>query len=303
MFTKKRRLISTLLVIIITLTVSILIIAGVSYKKNRHIIAKVNGTKIYQSDLEEKLTTMFQNQEHPTAQKIVIENFPPQVVEALVQDVYLQKELNKIAGKSKISKDPAIKKQIAEYKNSVLRQAYLEDLVATKVTESAIKDKYSALSSELSGKKEMHIKHILVANIEDAQKVVSELKGKKSSFEQLAKKYSIDDANATSGGDLGYIIPDNLDENFAKALIDLKKGQISGPIKTQFGWHIVYVLDIRDVFVPSFDDAKSSIEDQLKQESVEELFSSITKNAKIKILIKLKTPEDKPESEEKDETK
>jgi len=303
MFTKKRKLISTLLTLIVTLTVAILIIAGVSYKKTHRIIAKVNGIKIYQSDLEDKLTTMFQNQEQPTAKKIVIENFPPQVVEALVQDVYLQKELNKIARRSKIAKDPAIKKQISEYKNSVLRQAYLENLVATKVTEQAIKNKYSELSAELAGKKEMHIKHILVANIQDAEKVVKELKGKKSSFEQLAKKYSIDDANAATGGDLGYIIPDNLDENFAKALLDLKKGQISGPIQTQFGWHIIYVQDIRDVIIPSFDDVKSSIEDQLKQEAAEELFSSITKNAKIKILIKLKTPEDKAEAEKKDETK
>jgi len=303
MFTKKRKLISTLLTLIATLTVAILIIAGVSYKKTHRIIAKVNGIKIYQSDLEDKLTTMFQNQEQPTAKKIVIENFPPQVVEALVQDVYLQKELNKIARRSKIAKDPAIKKQISEYKNSVLRQAYLENLVATKVTEQAIKNKYSELSAELAGKKEMHIKHILVANIQDAEKVVKELKGKKSSFEQLAKKYSIDDANAATGGDLGYIIPDNLDENFAKALLDLKKGQISGPIQTQFGWHIIYVQDIRDVIIPSFDDVKSSIEDQLKQEAAEELFSSITKNAKIKILIKLKTPEDKAEAEKKDETK
>jgi len=303
MFTKKRKLISTLLTLIVTLTVAILIIAGVSYKKTHRIIAKVNGIKIYQSDLEDKLTTMFQNQEQPTAKKIVIENFPPQVVEALVQDVYLQKELNKIARRSKIAKDPAIKKQISEYKNSVLRQAYLENLVAAKVTEQAIKNKYSELSAELAGKKEMHIKHILVANIQDAEKVVKELKGKKSSFEQLAKKYSIDDANAATGGDLGYIIPDNLDENFAKALLDLKKGQISGPIQTQFGWHIIYVQDIRDVIIPSFDDVKSSIEDQLKQEAAEELFSSITKNAKIKILIKLKTPEDKAEAEKKDETK
>jgi peptidyl-prolyl cis-trans isomerase C len=291
-FPKKGRLITTLLILIIALIAAILVVAGVSYKKSHRVIAKVNGEKIYQSDLEDKLTKMFQNQEQPTAQKIVIEDFPSQVVEALVQDVYLQKKLDKIARKSKIAKDPTLKKQITENKNSILRQAYLENLVANKVNEQTIKDKYSELSAELSGKKEMHIKHILVANIEDASKVTGELKSKKSSFEQLAKKHSIDTANASVGGDLGYVIPDNLDENFAKTIVGLKKGQVSGPIKTQFGWHIIYVQDIRDINFPSFDNAKSGIEEQLKQEAVEELFSSITKNAKIKILIKLKSPEE-----------
>ncbi len=294
-FSKKRKLITTLSILIIVLTASILIIAGVGYKKNHRVIAKVNGEKIYQSDLENKLAKMFQNQgKGQEAQKIAIENFPSQVVEALVQDIYLQKELNKIARKSKFARDPILKKQIAEYKNSVLRQAYLDDLAASKVSDQTIKDKYSELSSELSGKKEMRIKHILVANLEEIKKIIKKLKSKKSSFEQLAKKYSTDEFSSAVGGDLGYVIPDNLDEDFSKTLVSLKKGQVSAPIKTKFGWHIVYVQDIRDVNLPVFDEAKSSIEDQLKQEAIETLFSSITKDAKIKILIKTKPVEDKP---------
>ncbi len=286
-FSKKNRLILTLLVLIIVLLATIFVVAGNSYQKNNKVIAKVNGEKIYQSELEDKLSKMFQNQAN--GEKIVIENFPSQVVEALAQDVYLQKELDKIAKKSKVAKDQNLQKQINDYKNSVLRQAYLNDLIAQSITDKAVKDKYSELSGELSGKKEMHLKHILVASEEAAQKIIKELKGKKAaSFEQLAKKYSTDEANAAAGGDLGYVIPDNLDEDFAKALSSLAKGQVSDPIKTKFGWHIVLVKDIRDVNLPAFEEVKSNIEDQLKQETVEKLFSSITKNAKIKILVKLK---------------
>jgi peptidyl-prolyl cis-trans isomerase C len=296
-FPKKHKLISTLLILVIVLTATILVIAGFGYQKNHRVIAKVNGEKIYQSDLEDKLTKMFQNKEQKTEQKIIIENFPAQVVEALVQDVYLQKELDKIAKKSKIAKDPTIKKQIAESKNAILRQAYLENLVTSKVTDQTVKDKYSQLSAEFSGKKEMHIKHILVENLDDAKKVITELKSKKSSFEQLAKKYSTDKTNSDLGGDLGYVIPDNLDEDFAKALLALKKGQVSGAIKTKFGWHIVYVQDIKDVDLPEFDKIKSSVEDQLKQEAVEELFNSITKNAKVELLIKTKPLANKADEE------
>lgn len=292
-FPKKNRLILTLLTLIVVLIAVILIVAGYGYQKNHKVIAKVNGEKIYQLELEDKLSKMFQNKNQIDGQKIIIENFPSQVVEALVQDIYLQKELDKLAKKSKFAKDPILLKQITDYKNSVLRQAYLDDLISSNVNEQKVKDKYSELSSELSGKREMHIKHILVANLDDATKVIKELKSKKSSFEQLAKKYSTDEANAAMGGDLGYVIPDNLDEDFAKTLTELKKGQISGAIKTKFGYHIVYVQDIRNVNLPAFEDVKSDVEEQLKQEIVEKLFASITKNAKVKILIKLKSSEDK----------
>ena len=212
----------------------------------------------------------------------------PQVIEALVQDIYLQKELDKIVAKSPVAKNKDLKKQIEDYKNTTLRQAYLESIVAGKVTDQRVKDKYSELSSELSGKKEEHLKHILVASEDEAKKIIELLKKKNSSFEKLAKEYSKDGAKAELGGDLGYVILDNLDEDFAKAIVILKKGQTSDPIKTKFGWHIVRVEDIRNVELPAFESLKTTIEDNLKQEIVESVFSKITKKAKVKILIDLK---------------
>jgi len=283
---RKNKLIITLSILIIILGSSIVAFLVFSKQNNDKIVAKVNGEKIYQSQLEDSLNKMLQRQNKE--QKIVMSDFPPQVIEDLAKDIYLQKELDKIARHSPVAKNKNIIKQIENYKNATLRQAYLDSIVDGKVNDQTIKDKYSELSSELSGKKEMHLKHILVASEGEAQNIILLLKKKIFSFEQLAKKYSKDEANALNGGDLGYVVIDNLDEDFSKAIALLKKGQTSSPIKTKFGWHIVRVDDIRNVDLPDFESLKPTIADNLKQEIIEKALSKIVKNAKVKILIDLK---------------
>ena len=285
---KKTKLIITLSTLIVILITAISAIVIFSDQKSGQVAATVNGQKIYRSELEDKLNKMFKNQGQIETQKIDINNFPAQVLEALAQDIYLQRELNKIAANSPAAKNKELKKQIEDYKNSVLRQAYIDSLIADKINDKALKDRYSEISSELSGKKEVHLKHILIASEDEAKKIIALLKKKNSSFEKLAKQYSQDEASASAGGDLGYVIPDDLDEDFSKAIVGLKKDQISDPIKTKFGWHIVKVGDSRNVELPTFEALKTTIEDNLKQEIIEKAFGKITKNAKVKILINSK---------------
>ncbi len=291
---KKTKLIIILAIFIAALGASIAAFVVFSKQQgNDKVVAKVNGEKIYQSELEDKLGKIFQIQGQNKDRKIVVGNFPAQVIEALAQDIYLQKEIDKLAQSSPIAKNKELQQQIKNYKNTTIRQAYIDSLTVGKITDKTIKDKYSEISSELSGKKEVHLKHILVANEDEAKKVYALIKNKNSSFEKLAKEYSKDEANASVGGDLGYVIPDNLDEDFAKVVAELKKGQISNPIKTKFGWHIIKLEDSRNVELPTFEAVKSTIEDNLKQEIIEKTFDKITKNAKVKILINLQTPAEK----------
>lgn len=287
---KKTHLIIILLVLIVA--VAALLIGMVDFTHhNDKVVATINGQKIYSSEVEEKLADVFQNSD----QKVDINKFPKEVFETLVKDIYLQKELDKKASKSKAAKSKTVQQEIKNYNKKVIRKAYLDSLTAEVVVEQKVRAKYAELSNEFSGKKEMHIKHILVNNKDDAEKIYKMLKAKKApAFEQLAKKYSVDTSNADLGGDLGYLVPDSLDEQFAKAIDGLKVGQISGPIQTKFGWHIVKIEDVRNVELPAFEAVKSTIEDQLKQEELEKIFDGITKGAKIKILIDLK-----PESDSK----
>jgi peptidyl-prolyl cis-trans isomerase C len=275
-----------LMIILIILSVAIsAIIAFVvlSNQKNDSVVAKVNGTKIYQSEFDKKLTSMFQNQ---GIKKASLGDFPGQVIEALAQDIYVQKQLDVDAKKSPIASSKEIKNKVAIYKKELIRQEYLEYLTAQQIDDQAIKDRYDEISNEVSGKKEVHIKHILLASKDEAKKVASSLKKKKSSFDKMAKKFSLDKSSSESGGDLGYVIPEKLDKDFSDKVLELKKGQISNPIKTQFGWHIVQLKDIRDADLPDFEKVKDMIEENLKQEILEKVFGGIVKDVKVKILIK-----------------
>ncbi|MFT5703901.1 MAG: peptidyl-prolyl cis-trans isomerase C [Rickettsiales bacterium] len=284
---KKTKLIIILLTISVALAASIYGVELFHYQKNDKVVAKINGQKIYQSELEDKLNTLFQNIDKTKEQKIIIKDLPLQLIEALAQDVYLQRELYKIAEESSVAKDLVLQKQIEDYKKATIRKAYLDSIVAKEVNDQAVKDQYAALSSELYGKKELSLRHILVESEIQANRVLSELQNTKSSFAELAIKYSKDTSNATSGGDLGYVIPDNLDEEFSAAIIDLEKNQVSKPIKTKYGWHIVKVENIRDFELPDFENLKQEIKSNLKQDVIENLFNKIVEDIKIEIVMDL----------------
>ncbi|GEK33490.1 peptidylprolyl isomerase [Kurthia sibirica] len=113
-------------------------------------------------------------------------------------------------------------------------------------------------------KKELKASHILVADEKTAKKVEKELKANPKKFAALAKKYSTDTSNAQNGGELGWFGPDKMVAEFTDAAYDMKKGEISEPIKTSFGYHIIKLEDTKAVEVKnSFEKEKESIKKDL----------------------------------------
>jgi len=301
---------STKIFIAVTI-VAALIFAASSYfmsTNNDVVIATVNNQKIFKSEVERKLRNVFEGQQGFGGQsqdvKIPeLETLPKEVVEILVKEVYLDKELVKEAKKSKIANSKEIQDKVNDAKNKILRQAYIDSLVKSEVTDQKVSDKYAELSNELTGKKEYSISHIVTKSKEDAEKVLKELKAKKGpKFTEAAKKYSIDQDSAEKGGDLGYILEDNMIKEISDAIANLKQDEISNPIQTKFGWHLVKVVDIRDAKALPFEAVKDNIHDQLLQDTMNEVNSKITKDVKIKILITLKEPAE-PKEEKAEEKK
>lgn len=301
---------STKIFIAVTI-VAALIFAASSYfmsTNNDVVIATVNNQKIFKSEVERKLRNVFEGQQSFGGQsqdvKIPeLETLPKEVIEILVKEVYLDKELVKEAKKSKIANSKEIQDKVTDAKNKILRQAYIDSLVKSEVTDQKVSDKYAELSNELTGKKESSISHIVTKSKEDAEKVLKELKAKKGlKFSEAAKKYSIDQDSAEKGGDLGYILEDNMIKEISDAIVDLKQDEISNPIQTKFGWHLVKVVDIRDAKALPFEAVKDNIRDQLLQDTMSEVNSKITKDVKIKILITLKEPAE-PKEEKAEEKK
>ncbi len=138
--------------------------------------------------------------------------------------------------------------------NLMQEKALIEDV---EVTENEIKVEYENIKNEIQAR------HIVVEDEETAKKVKAELESGKA-FAELAKKYSIEQAAQTTGGDLGWFSKaTKMDQQFLKGAFALKKSVISDPIQSSFGYHIIEVTDKRG-FEESYEDKKAEIEKQLK---------------------------------------
>ena len=160
-----------------------------------------------------------------------------------------------------LSQNDAVKEQIEQSRMGILVAAVFQDYVEKEgIAEADLKAAYESVKSQYTGK-EYHVEHILVEKEADAKAITAQLKAG-ANFEELAKAKSKDPGSAPTGGDLGWVSEKSWVPEFSKAMVQLKKGQITDkPVKTQFGWHIIKMDDMRDVKTPPMEEIK----DQLKQ--------------------------------------
>ena len=128
----------------------------------------------------------------------------------------------------------------------------------------------------------MDARHILVESEDDAKKILADLK-KGGDFAAIAKEKS-KDPGASEGGDLGYFSKDQMVPEFSETAFKLDKGQLSDPVKTQFGWHIIKVEDKRTKPVPEFDKVKDQIETYVSRKAQAELITKLRDTAKVERL-------------------
>lgn len=165
------------------------------------------------------------------------------------------------ADKRGVIQNEMVREQLEQARMSVLIAAVFEDYVAKEgVAEADLQAAYDSVKSQYTGK-EYHVEHILVEKESDAKAIIAQLKAG-ANFEDIARAKSQDPGSAKNGGDLGWVSDKALVPEFSKAMVQLKNGQITDkPVKSQFGWHVIKMIDVRDVKAPSMDEIK----DQLKQ--------------------------------------
>src|SRR5262245_28075377 len=166
------------------------------------------------------------------------------------------------AEKDGLNKDPAVAARLEIARLNILQQAaagkYLKERAPTEAELRTEFDTQLAATPMV----EYHARHILVSSEETAQKIIDQLKNG-GDFATLAKRYSADASTAQKGGDLGWFHPDAMrNKNFSEAVGMLKKNEYTTtPVQTQYGWHVVQVLDTRDRPPPSFE----GVQDQLRR--------------------------------------
>ncbi len=203
-------------------------------------------------------------------------------LDARVRESLINLELLSRAALDKgLDRDPRLAATLDIRRKDQLAKAYLEDYVKSHpVTDKEIEDAYARASAQ-PAPTEYRARHILVKTEAEAKKIIADL-GKKAKFEDLAKKLSQDPGSAKNGGQLDWSDRGAFVAEFSEAMTALKKGETTkAPVKTQFGWHVIRLDDVREQKLPPLDVVRSEITRQLQQQRVRDAITAARTNAKI----------------------
>jgi len=240
------------------------------------VVAVVDGKKFtYSQIMEEKSSLPKQYQSIPE-DKI----FPVLLNQAV--DAYL---INKAAQASGEAEKPEVKQAIAKATEGLIAQAYLLGKVKGTITDASVQVKYDEVIKNFPQEKEVHLRHILVDSKDTALSVIKALKNG-SDFKKLAQAKS-KDGTAKEGGELGYFRKSQLPQELADVAFSLKPGSYSQePIKTDFGWHVLKVEDVRDAKPPKFEEVKDELKNLMTQEALVALVKDLRSKSKIEFFDK-----------------
>jgi peptidyl-prolyl cis-trans isomerase C len=236
-------------------------------------IARVNGVEIRESDLAMAEQDIGQN----------LQNAPPETQReqliAYVTDIIL---VSQAANTKKLSEDPDFQHHLAFIRNKMLMGLQLREEAKGAVTEEAEHKLYEEAVKPMGAEEEVHARHILVESEDEAKALVEQIKGG-ADFATLAKEKS-KDPGAADGGDLGYFTKDQMVPEFADVAFKMYPGQLSNPVKTQFGWHIIKVEDKRQRPVPELANIKEQIDAYLVRRAQSEYVAKLRQTAKVERL-------------------
>ncbi len=252
------------------------------------VLAEVGGFKLTLKEFNDQIASL-----PPQLQMAVARN--PQLKEQLL-DRWVQLTLMAKEARSKNLQDkPAVKKRIQDMTNALLAQEFMRENIEDKVnvTDKEVKAYYEQHKSEFQEPAQVRARHILVkvpANADkkawaEAKKKAEKIRAKAlkgEDFAKLAKEYSDDPGSKSRGGDLGYFQKGRMVPEFEKAAFSLKVGQISKPVKTTFGYHIIKLEDKKPSRQESFKDVQQRIRQQLTREKQRKIRDEIIAKLKKK---------------------
>jgi peptidyl-prolyl cis-trans isomerase C len=196
--------------------------------------------------------------------------------EVVLREIFMQE-----AQKRGVASSEEFKNQMALARETIMIRALFADFQKKNpVTDADLKAEYDQLVAANSGK-EYRARHILVEKEDEAKAIIRSLKGG-AKFEEIAKKQSKDAGSGANGGDLDWAAAASYVPEFSEAMVKLEKGQLTQePVKSQFGWHVIRVDDVRQAEMPKFDDVKPQIAQQMQQQKLQDFQKELRDKAKV----------------------
>jgi peptidyl-prolyl cis-trans isomerase C len=244
--------------------------AGALAPAEAAVLARVDGVDITDEDVK-------------IAAEDLGANLPAQL-QGPARDAYILdylidvKLVAKKAEKDKLAEGPNFARQLAYYRDKILMERVMADAAKAGITDEAMKKVYDDAAKAQKPETEVRARHILVASEDEAKAALKRIEAGED-FAKVATELSKDPGS--EGGDLGYFTKDKMVPEFADAAFKLNVGQVSQPVKSQFGWHIIKVEDKREKQFPPFDQVKDQVARYLSQKGQADMITKLRGEAKI----------------------
>lgn len=260
------------------LGISILLIVGMTGCKNEEVVAKVDDVKITKDELYDLLVQEYGEQvlNSLIGEKVVQLEIEKQNIEIKEEDI--QKEIDQLieyyGGEERFNE--ALKYQgytMDDMKKSIEINMQIKKLLESdiEVSEEEITDFFEENKESLAQGEQVSARHILVETEEEAEDIRKKLL-EGGDFAELAKEYSLDEGTKIVGGSLGYFSRGKNVQSFDDAAFSLEKGEISEPVKTDFGYHIIQVEDKKEAKAASLEEHRDDIERMLMESKIPEAY-------------------------------
>ena len=237
------------------------------------VLARVDGVDITEADLQTARAEIGSE----------IASIPVEARQRVLVEFLIENQLLAAAAKrDKLDASPGFDSRLKYYRRRALRDLYFEKRVRDAVSTDDARKIYDEQVAKVKPETEIRARHILVKTEADARDVVERL-SRGDKFPELAKELSIGPSKV-QGGDLGYFTKGQMVKEFEEAAFALDKDQVSEPIKTQFGWHVIRLEDKREKKPPSFDDVKERISAALVQQKAQQVMQELRGKAKVEIV-------------------
>lgn len=242
-----------------------------------YVMLKVNNEDISASEVDAMWKSLFPAPDAPKFSDV-----EPKIRDNVLRGIASERLLYAEAVKQGVDKSPNVAKELERIRKSLVVKELLNTKTKDVVTDADVRKEYDRLVAQAKNEQEVRARHILVATEKEAQDIKARL-DKGESFEKLAAEVSKDPGSAKEGGDLGYFTKDKMVKPFADAAFKLNKGQVSGPVKSDFGWHIIKVEDKRNVAPPAFAAVKERIRTGLQEKALNQYVQQLVEKSDVKL--------------------
>lgn len=247
------------------------------------VVARVDGQPVRLSDVMATAQDVLPAEMRDMPAALLMQVLPADVRRQLIERTITERALTAAARAAGLDKDAEVRRRVQRAEDQELQQAYIGREVGPQVTEAALRARYEQESGKRQGEEEVRARHILLRTETEAKTALAAVKGGED-FAAAAKRLSTD-PGSRDGGDLGFFKRGDMVPEFAAAAFAMKPGEVSAePVKSPFGWHVIKLEERRSAPVPSFEESRQQLRQQLVQEQVDAVVQRVRATAKIERL-------------------